>query len=474
MSEVKPQASVTGPVPYIAAAAMFMENLDSTVIVTALPAIASEFGVSATSASLGISVYLLAVAIFIPLSAWLSDRFGTRTVLCLAMLIFTAASVFCGLCTDLWSFVLMRALQGASAALMTPVARLVVVRSTSKEGLMHAIAIITWPALVAPVLGPPLGGFITTYASWHWIFFINLPIGILGILMARRFVPQQVSPDRRSFDGKGFCLTASALVGVIGGLDLLSSASHQWLYGSILLAGGLALGALAIQHAKKTVDPIVSLEALHTQTFFTSILSGGLFSRIAISAVPFLLPLLFQMVFGYSAFASGLLLLAYFMGNIGMKLFTTRIIRRWGFRTILIWNGLALGASSMSCAFLTPDSPLPLVIAVLFAGGMARSLQMTALNSLAFADIPAPQMSAANTLASVMQQVSITLGIAVGAFFLSTSLAIRQSSIFDFQDFQIAFIATGVLGFVAVFANSALSALAGSAVSGHEVKGITR
>jgi EmrB/QacA subfamily drug resistance transporter len=467
-AQATPQA--LNVVPFIAAGAMFMENLDSTVIVTALPAIAFDFGVSATSASLGISAYLLAVAVFIPLSAWLADRFGTRTVLCLAMMMFTLASVLCGLCSSLWSFIAMRVVQGASAALMTPVARLVVVRNVPKAALMHAIAIITWPALIAPVLGPPLGGFITTYASWHWIFFINLPIGIVGIMMVMRFVPQHVSAERRRFDGKGFLLTAAALAGVIGGLDLISGSSRHWLYGGALLLSGFVLGFLATHHAQRAEGALVSLLALRTPTFFAATITGGMFSRVAISAVPFLLPLLFQTVFGYTAFLSGLLLLAYFVGNIGMKLFTTQIIRLWGFKRVLICNGVALAVSAMACAFLTQASPLPLVLAVLLAGGMFRSLQLTALNSITFADIPAAQMSGANTLAGLVQQISITLGVAVGAFFLNASQMIRMGAAFELQDFKIAFLAVGALGMLAIFANSGLTALAGGAVSGHQPK----
>lgn len=351
---------------------------------------------------------------------------------------------------------------------MTPVARLVVVRNTSKASLMHAIAIITWPALIAPVLGPPLGGFITTYASWHWIFFINFPVGIIGIWMAMRFVPQQVSADRRPFDGLGFVLTASALASIIGGLDLISGASRHWLLGGSLLVGGLLLGLLAMRHARRHADPLVSLAALRIPTFLVSTLAGGLFSRIAISATPFLLPLLFQMVFGYSAFVSGLMLLAYFVGNIGMKLVTSRLIRRFGFKRILGFNGVALAASVLACALLTPRLPMSMVMAVLLAGGMSRSLQMTALNSLAFADVPTSQMSAANTLSGLVQQIAITLGVAVAAFFLNVSQLSRGGAAFELQDFQIAFLAVGVLGFAAVFANSRLPAAAGHAVSGHQ------
>ncbi len=468
--ETQKSPKSTGIVPFIAAGAMFMESLDSTVIVTALPAMALDFGVSTTSASLGVSMYLLAVAVCLPLSAWLADRFGTRTVLWLAVSMFTVASVLCGLSTTLWEFVSMRVLQGASAALMTPVARLVVVRNMSKSALMHAIAIITWPALIAPVLGPPLGGFITTYGSWHWIFFINLPIGLVGVWIVSRFIPQQVSSDRRPFDFGGFILTASALVGLIGGLDLISGGKGLWHAGAGLLVFGLLLGAMATRHALNHAHPVVSLAALGTQTFFTTAISGGLFSRIAISATPFLLPLLFQTAFGYSAFTSGLLLLAYFVGNIGMKLVASRLIRRWGFKQILLCNGIDLSASVLGCAFLTPQWPIPWVIAVLLAGGMSRSLQMTALNSLAFADVVPSQMSAANTLAGVAQQIAITLGVAVGAVFLNLSQLWRAGSVFELQDFQFAFLAIATLGFIAVFANSRLPLSAGQAVSGYQGK----
>ena len=450
---------------------MFMENLDATVIVTALPAMAATFGTTATSVSIGITSYLLAIAVVIPLSGWLAERLGTRDLLCGAIAVFTLASVMCGLCDTLLGFTLCRLLQGASAALMTPVARLAVVRSTAKSELMRAIAIITWPALIAPVLGPPLGGFLTTYTSWRWIFFMNVPIGLLGIVMTLKFVSQQIATERRAFDFVGYALIASALAALMLGLQMASDQHEHWVLAIALVSAGIALGAVALGHIKRSRNALFDAAILSIRSFTTSSISGGFFSRLAISATPFLLPLLFQVAFGMSAFNSGLMMLAYFMGNIGMKLVTTRIVRGLGFRAVLLSNGFALAASVALCAVLQQSSSTVMIVAVLLVGGACRSLQMTALNSLSFADVPTEQAGGANMLASLTQQVASAVSVTLATGLLQLSLALRgggnKGGGLVALDFQWAFVGMGALALIALLAYAKLSRDAGAQVSGH-------
>lgn len=462
-----PSAKKIGIVPLIAASAMFMENLDATVIVTALPAMAATFGTTATSVSIGISSYMLAIAVVIPLSGWLTERVGTRNLLCGAIAAFTLASVLCGLCDTLLGFTLCRLAQGASAALMTPVARLVVVRSTEKTDLMHAIAIITWPALIAPILGPPLGGFLTTHTSWRWIFFMNVPIGLLGIAMTLKFVAQHIETERRAFDFVGYVLIASALATLMLGLQMASDQQGHWALAVTLVLTGIVLCTAALWQIKRSPNSLFDATILNIKTFTTSSFSGGFFSRLAISAAPFLLPLLFQLALGMSAFMSGLMMLAYFIGNIGMKLVTTRIVRGWGFRTVLLVNGLALAASVALCATLQPSSVTLIVITTLLIGGACRSLQMTALNSISFADVPAAQTGGANMVASLTQQVASATSIALAAGLLQASLALRDGSGLSIHDFQIAFVGMGALALIALPSYATLSHDAGAHVSGH-------
>ncbi len=399
-------------VALIVAAAFFMENLDGTVIATALPQMAHSFGVPAVALGAGVSAYLLALAVFIPVSGWVADRLGTRTVFGAAMAVFTLASVLCGLSTGVRGFVAARLLQGAGGAMMVPVGRLVVLRTTPKAGLMHAFALLTWPALVAPVLGPPVGGFITTYASWRWIFLLNVPLGLAGLALIARFVPQLRAERRRPFDAVGFGLGAVSLGAVMQGLDMLGRAG-EGTPGTALavLAGGLAVGTAAVAHARRAEHPMLELAALRVPTFRVATGAGSLF-RLAIGTAPFLLPLLFQLGFGLSAFASGLLVLATFAGNLAMKPLTTPVLRRYGFRVVLLANGAISALATLACCALVPATPVPLVAVVLFAGGLSRSMQFTALNTLAFADVPPERMSGASSLASMVQQLAAGLAVA--------------------------------------------------------------
>ena len=398
----------------LVAGAFFMEFLDGTVIATALPDMARDFGVTAVELNIGISAYLITLAVLIPASGWIADRFGARAIFTLALAIFTLASVFCGLSTEVHIFVAMRILQGVGGALMVPVGRLAVLRTTPKHQLIKAIATLTWPALVAPIIGPPLGGFITRYASWHWIFFINVPLGLAAIIFSLRIIPDIRETERRSFDLSGFITTSVAMVSLVTAMERLGDRQPQ-IWPTLALAA-LGFGCLlySIRHFRRAAAPMVRLDALQVPTFRVTMYGGSLF-RASISAVPFLLPLLFQVGFGMDPFHSGLLVLAVFVGNLTIKPATTPLIRWLGFRRLLLINGALNVCSLLACALLTPQTPVWAIMLILYLGGVFRSIQFTGVSTLAFADVPAAQMSDANTLFSSASQLAVGLGITLGA-----------------------------------------------------------
>ncbi|HBY5063046.1 TPA: MFS transporter [Klebsiella pneumoniae] len=398
----------------LVAGAFFMEFLDGTVIATALPDMARDFGVTAVELNIGISAYLITLAVLIPASGWIADRFGARAIFTLALAIFTLASVFCGLSTEVHIFVAMRILQGVGGALMVPVGRLAVLRTTPKHQLIKAIATLTWPALVAPIIGPPLGGFITRYASWHWIFFINVPLGLAAIILSLRIIPDIRETERRSFDLSGSITTSVAMVSLVTAMERLGDRQPQ-IWPTLALAA-LGFGCLlySIRHFRRAAAPMVRLDALQVPTFRVTMYGGSLF-RASISAVPFLLPLLFQVGFGMDPFHSGLLVLAVFVGNLTIKPATTPLIRWLGFRRLLLINGALNVCSLLACALLTPQTPVWAIMLILYLGGVFRSIQFTGVSTLAFADVPAAQMSDANTLFSTASQLAVGLGITLGA-----------------------------------------------------------
>lgn len=398
----------------LVAGTFFMEVLDGTVIATALPKMAKTFGMAPVDLSVGMSAYMLTLAVFIPASGWVADRYGTRRVFSAAIILFTLASGLCGMADDLGTFVVMRVLQGMGGALMVPVGRLAVLNATPKEKLISAIATITWPGLVAPVLGPPLGGFLADYASWRWIFYLNVPLGLAALICALRILPTGHGDDRRPLDRWGFVFSAAALLSLMYGIELIGHAAPPW--GVIVSCFGLGVVmlVLATRHLRRTENPMIDLAALRLPTFRVTVVGGSLF-RMSIGAVPFLLPLLFQVGFGLDAFHSGLLVLTVFAGNLVMKPATTPILRRFGFRPVLLVNGAINALALLACAVLTPETPVAVIVLVLFVGGMSRSMQFTAFNTIAFADVPKTNMSGANTLFSTAFQLSLGMGIALGA-----------------------------------------------------------
>ena len=468
VSDVSRRFSGSSIIVTLVAATFFMENLDGTIIATALPQMARSFGLHPVDLSLGITSYLLTLAVFIPISGWAADRFGLRTVFASAIAVFTAASVLCGMTSTLPAFTAARVLQGVGGAMMVPVGRLAVLRATPKEGLMRAIAVITWPGLVAPVIGPPLGGFITTYSSWRWIFYLNLPLGCIGLVLALRYLDNTREDAKRRFDFTGFVLCGLACTTLLYAMELIGRNDTPWPFAGTLTGIGLLAGVLAWFHLRRVSHPVVDLSSLKIKTFAVAMGGGSLF-RVSISAVPFLLPLMFQVGFGMNAFKSGLLTLSVFAGNLSMKLVTTQVMRRFGFRRVLVVNGLIAAISLAVMSLISPTTPLIFIVIVLFASGLSRSLQFTALNTLSFADVPKPQMSAASALSSTLFQLTMGFGVALGAIALRLSEAIHGHSARGIapEDFQVAFLIVAVVGLMGVADLFTLHRDAGAEVSGH-------
>jgi len=449
----------------LVAGAFFMEFLDGTIIVTALPRMAASLGTAVVDLHIGITAYLLTVAVFILPGGWAADRFGARTVFTAAMAVFTAGSILCGTADSVESFVAARVLQGLGGAMMVPVGRLVVLRTTAKPDLMRALATLTWPGLTAPLLGPPLGGFLAEHFSWRWIFLVNLPLGLAGIALALRLVPQLRPTARRPFDSVGFALAAAWCLCATLALDLVGGGGASWAGAAALAAGAGAAAPLLWRHLRRHAHPLIDPAPFKVPTFRMAMLAGSVM-RTLIGAMPFLLPLLFQLGFGMDPFRAGLLVLALFAGNLGIKPLTSAVLRRCGFRTVLVGNGLVQAATMLGFAAVTPAVPVGAVVALLALSGASRSLQFTALNTLAFADVPQPWMAPANTWFSVAFQLSLGVGVAVGAVALRLAGAAAGVGTPGLAEFHAAFAAVALCMACAALAGLRLPADAGLVVTG--------
>jgi EmrB/QacA subfamily drug resistance transporter len=451
------------------AGAFFMENLDGTIIATALPQMAKSFHVGAVNLNIGMTAYLLTLAVFIPISGWVADRFGSRSIFAAAIAVFTLASLLCGFSHTLTQFTLMRILQGIGGAMMVPVGRLIVLRSTPKDQLTQAIAYITWPGLTALVLGPALGGFITTYFSWHWIFFLNLPLGIVAFLLTQLWVENVRLPseDHHPFDWLTFVLAGIASSGVVFALEKFGADGIQRLPVEILLLSALS-GFLAVAAARRSPHSFIDLESLKLKSYALSVYGASAF-RISVGVLPFLLPLMFQQTFGLNAFRSGLYLLALFAGDLSMKAIVIPVLRRFGFRRILIVNGILTAASIALCATLSPATPAFLISAILFLHGSLRSMEFTCMTTLAYTEIAPEKMSRANGFLSAVMQLSMGMGVAVGAVTLRTVAHAHghSAAVPQLRDFHLAILFTSVLALAPVIESFGLAHDAGAATSGH-------
>jgi EmrB/QacA subfamily drug resistance transporter len=403
-------------VPLIVACALFMQQLDATALATSLPAISAAFGEPAVKLHLAITVYVFSLAAFLPISGWAADRFGARTVFRVAIAIFALASVGCGLATNLEWLVGARIFQGIGAAMMGPVARLILVRSVEKRQLIRALALMSIPGLVGPMVGPLVGGFLTSYASWRWIFWINVPVGIVGILLVTLFI-EDIHEEPRRLDLVGAFLSSFGLSAFLFGIDAATTADALGAFSvGCLTSGAVALIAYAL-HARRSTAPILDLGLFRVATFRASLIGGSLF-RIGLGALPFVLPLLLQERFGYTPFQSGLVTFVSAVGSLGMRTISSRVLGRFGFRSVLRWDGLVAAAFTGACSFFRPDTPYIVMILVLFFGGFFRSLQMVSVNALIFADLKHAQMSHATSLSTMAQRLSQSIGVALAAFVL--------------------------------------------------------
>jgi EmrB/QacA subfamily drug resistance transporter len=461
-----PRGGNTRLTALIVACALFMQNLDGTVIATALPAMARAFGADPVHMNVALTSYLLSLAVFIPASGWVADRFGARTVFRAAIFVFTLGSVLCGRADSLGFLVAARVLQGAGGAMMVPVGRLVLLRTAGKHELVAAMAWLSAPALFGPVLGPPLGGLLVTYASWRWIFDINVPIGLLGIALVTRFVPDIREPSSARLDAAGLLLSGLALASLMFGLEALGHNALPGPGGPIALAVGIVAAALYALHARGHPAPLLDLALLRIPTFMVSVVGGSLF-RIAVGATPFLLPLMLQLGFGQSAVQSGLITFASSAGAIVMKPAATSALRRFGFRDTLLLNGVFAAAFPALCAAFRPSWPLAAIYATLLVGGLSRSLQFTALNTLAFADIPRGRMSAATSLYSTLQQVFLTLGVTTAAGVLEIAMRFGARPQPGFADFTAAFLVVSFVGLLGAPVSLLMRRSAGAELSGH-------
>jgi EmrB/QacA subfamily drug resistance transporter len=468
MDAAKPGAS-SRTLAMVVAAALFMESLVSTVIATSLAAMSADLAVDPLTLKLAFTAYFVALAIFIPISGWCADRFGAKTVFTVAIAVFTLSSVGCALAWDLHSLVAGRFCQGLGGAMMLPVGRLILLRATPKSELVSIMAWLSIPTLFAPILGPPVGGFITTYYHWRGIFWLNVPVGLLGLALALRLVPQIRGSDPRPLDWPGFVLTGGGLALAIFGFTLLGGLGGNQMVALAMTATGLALLALYVRHERRAAHPIIDLQLLRVATFRVSVL-GGLVFRVAVGAMPFLLPLMLQVGFGMSAFESGTLTFAAAVGAIAMKLSAGPILRRWGFRLVLLVNGVVSSAMIAAQALFTAQTPSALIVTVLLVGGFFRSLQFTSLNTLSYADLDHGQLSRATTLAGVVQQLALAAGVAVAAMLLGASRAADARVALEAVDFSRAFWAVGLLALLSQAWFLRLAQDAGAEISGHRVE----
>ncbi|MFJ5957633.1 MFS transporter [Paenarthrobacter sp. NPDC092416] len=453
----------------LVAATFFMEFLDGTVLTTAIPSIASDFRIAPADVNITMTAYLVTVAMGIPLSSWLAERLGARRVFCLAIAIFTVASLLCALSTDLTMLTLSRVAQGAGGAMMVPVGTLVVLRGTPKSELLRATAYLVWPGLLAPVLAPLVGGALTTFLSWHWIFLINVPLGIAAFIAALRLVPRTRLDGRRRLDWFGLLLTTLGVGALVIGLETLGGHAPGFVAAVVVGAGALSLAG-AVWWMAKARFPLFNLNVFGTRTFRATS-TGGFIYRLTISSVPFLLPLMFQDGFGWDPLKAGIMVAAVFVGNIGIKPATTPIIRRFGFKPVLVFASFASAVTFALCAFLDAQTPEPLIFALLLFSGAFRSIGFSAYASVQYADIVPGQLPSANAISATLVQLAAAAGIAVGALFLRLFETADVFGTDQVSAYKGAFIAMALLMLISTVDSLTLHRHAGAEVSGGAKRG---
>lgn len=450
----------------IVASALFMQNLDSAVVATVLPAMARDLGADPVHLSVAITSYLVALCVFIPVSGWVADRFGARRVFMAAILVFTTASAFVGLSQGLPSLVAARVLQGLGGAMMVPVGRLLLLRRVRKEELITTMTWLTMPGLLGPVFGPPVGGLLTDAVSWRAVFWINIPVGLLGLLLVWRFIPEVERQDPGPLDAKGLTLWGLALALLMAALETLGRPIAPAWFAPSMAVLGLVAGVLAVRHSRRVARPAVDLSLLRVPSFGIS-MGGGTWFRVGAAALPFLLPLKLQIVFGLSAGASGLITFATAIGAFGMKPLVRPVLKRFGFRTVLAVNSVLAAVFVAICALFTPAWPFAAIFVVLAIGGITRSLQFTALNTLAFADVPQPKLAPATAMSGTLQQLGQALGVVLGSLSLEAALLVTGRAQPGATEFSLGFLIAGLVVLSSLPSVLRLPRDAGAKVSGH-------
>lgn len=450
-------------IPYIVGCALFMQMLDSTVVATALPMIADSLGTDVIRTNTIITSYLLAVAVFVPISGWAADRFGARKVFITAIVLFTLSSLACAAAQTLNQLIAARIIQGTAGAMMVPVGRIILLRRVPKDQLLSAMAVLSLPALLGPIIGPPVGGFFATYMTWHWIFLINIPVGILGVLLVLRYIRADIPDSRPPLDWLGFILSAIALASLVVSFESIGHSELTPKQLGILFSTGVITALWYIWHAKQAAFPIIDLSLLRVRSFAISVFGGNLF-RFSLGSVPFMLAILLQLGFGMSAFAAGMVTFTSAIGAIVIKPIAPRIIRRFGYRNVLMYNALLTGLFIALCGFFHADTPLWWMSLILAIGGVFRSLQFTAVNTLTYADLDSNAMSRASSFAAMAQQLGISLGVACAAITLNVSMAWRQGTNVTADDLFWGFIVIGGLTAISSLSFKRLPLEAGSAL----------
>ena len=421
MTAPAPATTWSRPVALVVAAAFFMENLDATILSTATATIATDFGVQPAQLGLAVTGYLVAVAAFIPLGAWLAERWGARRVFLAAVVLFVLASVACAASTDLVALTTSRVVQGFAGSMMVPIGRLIVLRSTEKSELIRAIAYLTWPALVAPVVAPLLGGLLTEHLGWQWVFLVNVPVGLALLVVAWRVVPSPEVGDRQPLDLVGLVLVAGSIVALVLAFELLGEPTTL-VPGGLLAVTAVVLGLVAVRWFRRAAHPLLDLTAFRIGSFRVTNLSGSLY-RAVVNGIPFVVPLLLQDGFGWSPVEAGLMLMWVFVGNLAVKPFTTPLLKRFRVVPIIVVATVALAATFVAAALVGPDTSPVVVAGVLLLSGVFRSVGFTAYNTLQFADVPAEMIGPANAIASITSQLAVGLGVA------ATALAVRVADL---------------------------------------------
>jgi EmrB/QacA subfamily drug resistance transporter len=457
--------SPTRIVPLILAVAVFMENMDSTVIATSLAVIARDIGTEPVALKLALTAYLVALAIFIPLSSWMADKFGARNIFCWALMVFMVGSVCCALSNSLLTFVLSRFLQGMGGAMMTPVARLVLVRATPRNQLVDAMAWLSIPGLIGPIVGPPFGGFITTYLSWHWIFLINVPIGIAGIVLVNMFLPDWHRNEPRRMDFVGFLLVGLAFSGWVFGISVVTLPALPLSFGLTTLAVGTVAALIYVWHFRRTEYPLLDLRLFRLPVFRATML-GGTFFRLGTGAMPFLFPLMLQLAFGLNAFQTGTITFASAIGAFVAKFGTEGVLKRLGFRTTMLLStaGTILGVIGMG--LYSPGTPLWVMMPLLALTGFVQSIFWTATNAFVFADVEDKDAGQANVISQVGVQLSLAFGVALGGGALEL-FRLRHGGEPVLADFHYAFYVIAAVAVVAIIVFSRIPRHAGANLTGH-------